>query len=247
MKTITIFLLTSVCLLAQPNAAPQINGVSVGNPPSHITITGARFGAAVPLVSVGDSDLAVSSHSDTLIVATLPTLPAGTYAVRITNEQNHQTASMSVAIGMVGPQGPAGPQGPPGPVDVFASELEGPVSVPLNGVPTLIRSLTLPQGDYFITARFNLQHLGTGSQPIPCRVVSFQTGRVVDANQNNLVLQENTVFVEKTTLQGYLVVPPGGDTVRLECIRISNIYTTVDAVGYPGLYAIRASQLTIQP
>src|SRR5262249_11779479 len=182
MKIIATLLAASAALLAQPNAAPQINGVTTGNSPSQITITGARFGNAVPLVTVDDRDLIVSSHSDSVIVATIPSLSPGTYALKVTNGQNHQTGSLAVAIGSVGPQGPAGPQGsqrapgasgpvgsqglsgaqgPPGPVDVFVSETDGPVSVPFNGVPVVVRSLTLPQGSYFITARFDINHVGS--------------------------------------------------------------------------------------
>jgi len=264
MKNIVILFAASVAVLAQPNAAPQINAATVGNPPTQIIVTGTRFGNAAPLVAVGDRDLVVLSHSDSVIVAALPSFSPGTYALRVANGQNHQTGSLAVAIGSAGLQGPAGPQGPqgtpgapgpagpqgaagvqgpPGPVDVFVSETEGVVSVPFNGVPVVVRSLTLPQGSYFITARFDEYHVG--SSVFPCRIVSAQTGRLVDGNPVPIV--DNTIFIERMSLQGYLVVAAGVDTVRLECVRVAQIGTTADLVGRSGLYAIRASQLTIQP
>jgi hypothetical protein len=74
-----------------------------------------------------------------ILYAASPTCPPGT-----------TVTSINVA-GPPGPQGPAGPAGPIGPSDVFVGK--GGTSGNLNNTqPTVVVSLTVPPGNYFMSA-----------------------------------------------------------------------------------------------
>ena len=87
----------------------------------NLFITGTDFGVAKPpKVTLGGGELAVSSHSQTTIVAALPAgLPPASYELVVVSfrkaDDNGRAASFDVTIGAVGPQGPAGPAGAAGP------------------------------------------------------------------------------------------------------------------------------------
>ena len=106
----------------------------------NLFITGTDFGVAKPpKVTLAGGELAVSSHSQTTIVAALPAgLPPASYELVVVSfrkaDDNGKAASFDVTIGAVGPQGPpgpagaTGPQGSPGPVG--ATGPEGPAGPP---------------------------------------------------------------------------------------------------------------------
>ena len=87
----------------------------------NLFITGMDFGVGkTPKVTLAGGELAVSSHSQTTIVAALPAgLPPASYELVVVSfrkaDDNGKAASFDVTIGAVGPQGPAGPAGATGP------------------------------------------------------------------------------------------------------------------------------------
>lgn len=78
---------------AQANTAVQIDALKIVG--TTLTITGKNFGANAPSVTVGQSTAAVSSNSDTEIVAETPALAAGTYLVTVTRDSNAGGSSAS--------------------------------------------------------------------------------------------------------------------------------------------------------
>jgi hypothetical protein len=117
-KTILLSLAASTVLFAQASNSPQINGTTVSDSPSQITVSGVRFGSAKPIVTVDALPLFVVNFTDSVVVASLPSLPSGTYALSVENTQNHQVGSSAVTVGGAGPQGQTGPVGPTGPQGV---------------------------------------------------------------------------------------------------------------------------------
>ena len=102
------------------------------NPPAILTLDGQHFGSS-PKVFFGASggvyqQLAVLQSTDTMIVAALDTVTAGTYLVVVQSGQGvGRIAGIDVTVGVQGPTGPkgdkgqtgatgaTGPQGPSGP------------------------------------------------------------------------------------------------------------------------------------
>jgi len=102
----------------------EITKVTVNSSTNTISIFGNDFDAHVaPTVTLGDTNLTVSSFSATEIVAPLPAgMSAGDYLLTVsTGRKDRLTLRFDVAIaaadppGSQGPAGPAGPQGPAGP------------------------------------------------------------------------------------------------------------------------------------
>jgi len=112
-----LLLAGSGALFAQSNTAPVIDAVHVTESPAQITIIGTKFGAAMPIVALDEIPLSVVTHSDSMIVAFLPSSPLtpGTYLLSVQHAQNHQTGTLVATIGAMGPQGPKGDAGAPGP------------------------------------------------------------------------------------------------------------------------------------
>lgn len=111
-------LLLCLGLTSQVRAAIQINSTSVDSAATQITINGQTFSptGTAPLVKLDNITLTIVNFTNSTIIATVPTgLPAGGYALAVTNSRG-VSASFDVTIGAVGPQGPAGPQGIQGPI-----------------------------------------------------------------------------------------------------------------------------------
>lgn len=78
---------------AQATTNVQIDTLAiVGNT---LTIKGRNFGASAPTVLVGQSTAAITSSSDTEIVAETPALAAGTHLVKVTRDSGEGGSAMS--------------------------------------------------------------------------------------------------------------------------------------------------------
>jgi len=196
------------------SVAPQINGsmVAANVAPNQLTITGSHFGGAMPWVTLDTAPLAVLNFTDTIIVATLPlSIEPGSYALMVTNPQNHQTGTSVVTIGAVGPGGPTGPPGPVGPTgppgasgapgapgaqgpagpsdEYFNSNLTlRPIPVGLNtSLP--LASLVLQAGSYLIFGQALLNLPGDGDTTLCALlnngdVIAFRLLSTSPINQN---------------------------------------------------------------
>lgn len=90
-----------------------------------LTINGYDFPAGVPEVTLGMTDLAVVSATDSALLAGLPELVPGTYLLAATWPEG-VGAVFFLTVGAAGPAGPPGPQGPQGGAGVFLSNASEP-------------------------------------------------------------------------------------------------------------------------
>lgn len=107
-------LLTVFTLPAKAQLFSIISNTKVNASTNTITITGSGFGSKIkPVVYLGGANLAVSSFTDTSVVASLGSVTApGTYLLTLTSGLTF--AAADVTLGAVGPQGPVGLPGPTG-------------------------------------------------------------------------------------------------------------------------------------
>ena len=106
----------TVGLPAQETIFPIVTQVAENTAGTQITVTGEGFGAALPKVALGTTNLAIVSATDTNIIATLPIgNPAGSYLLTVQNTSSHLYGLFTAVLGQIGSQGPSGAPGPPGP------------------------------------------------------------------------------------------------------------------------------------
>jgi hypothetical protein len=74
------------------------------------------------------------------------------------------------ATGPAGPAGPTGPAGPPGTSDVYIVQSETVTGRMNNNNPTLVASLSVPPGSYFVTAIVPVINDDADSQPGNCNL-----------------------------------------------------------------------------
>lgn len=130
----------AACILAAPAsvvaqsapaaaARPSVTSVAAdfSMNPVPVIIAGSAFGSAKPTVTIDLLPAEVVSHTNTRIVANLPTgMAPDSYLVQVTNTTSLAIASFDATLGTAGPAGPigsagaTGPQGPPGPTEALA-------------------------------------------------------------------------------------------------------------------------------
>src|ERR1700730_11396090 len=111
---ILAFLIPSLLYAVSP---PLVFDTMVDYRNNQITIHGAHFSPSgqPPSVTFDNSALTLISFTNQTIVASLPSRPAGTYRLAITNPNLPGTpGDFDVTIGAAGPSGPAGATGPQG-------------------------------------------------------------------------------------------------------------------------------------
>ena len=95
-----------------------------------LTINGYDFPASVPEVTLGMTELAVVSATESAVLTGLPELLPGTYLLAATWTEG-TGAVFYLTVGAVGPAGPQGPQG--GSAAFLSSVLESPSTMPAVG------------------------------------------------------------------------------------------------------------------
>ena len=111
---------------------PLITEALVNVETSALTINGYDFPTSVPEVTLGMTELAVVSVTESAVLTGLPELQPGTYLLAATWPEG-TGAIFFLTVGPVGPTGPPGPQGPQSGSSVFlSSALESP-SMPASG------------------------------------------------------------------------------------------------------------------
>jgi hypothetical protein len=112
--SLAVLALSSAALAADPNI-PQILSVQADTTNNVLLIQGAVLpSGSAPIVTLGGTQLTVTSFSDIGIAAKLPSgLAPGSYQLQV-GDGGPRFAQFDVTVGAVGPQGPAGPQGVPG-------------------------------------------------------------------------------------------------------------------------------------
>ena len=107
---------------AQTPLAPQplITEALVNVEQAALTINGHDFPASVPEVTLGMTELAVVSATDSAVLTGLPELLPGTYLLAATWPEG-VGAIFFLTVGAAGPAGPPGPQGPQGGSGIFQS------------------------------------------------------------------------------------------------------------------------------
>lgn len=78
---------------AQASTAVYIDALKIVG--TTLTITGKNFGASAPTVTVGQSTAAITSSSDTEIIAETPQLAAGTHLVKVVRDSSEGGSAMS--------------------------------------------------------------------------------------------------------------------------------------------------------
>ncbi len=129
---------------AQSPAMPQplITEALVDVETAALTINGYDFPTSVPEVTLGMTELAVVSATDSALLAGLPDLLPGTYLLAATWSEG-VGAVFFLTVGAAGPAGPPGPQGPQGGAGVFLSS--GPDSY--SGMPAAGAGTAADEGE----------------------------------------------------------------------------------------------------
>ena len=113
--SVALLLLTSGLAMA---AAPTVSQVffDVSSSPGKVHIVGTNFRAGRS-VRLGDTPVAVTAASTTVVTATLPALlPYGDYLLTVkTPNPGGGTVTYALTYAAEGPEGPPGPDGPAGP------------------------------------------------------------------------------------------------------------------------------------
>ena len=99
---------------------PFITEALVNVEQAALTINGYDFPASVPEVTLGMTELAVVSATESALLAGLPELLPGTYLLAATWPEG-LGAIFFLTVGPAGPAGPPGPQGLQGGTGVFLS------------------------------------------------------------------------------------------------------------------------------
>ncbi|MCY4599633.1 MAG: hypothetical protein OXF27_06910 [Acidobacteria bacterium] len=99
---------------------PLITEALVDVETAALTINGYDFPTSVPQVTLGMTELAVVSATESALLAGLPDLLPGTYLLAATWPEG-VGAVFFLTLGAAGPAGPPGPQGPQGNSGVFLS------------------------------------------------------------------------------------------------------------------------------
>lgn len=111
-----VLLLASLPAIAAKSTTPMVNSGTISYSNNQVTLEGSGFAPSnfTPALFFNGAAIAVSSFSDTQIVATLPAgIAAGTFNLTVTNSSGVSTV-FDMTYGAIGPQGPAGPAGPVG-------------------------------------------------------------------------------------------------------------------------------------
>ena len=109
-----------------PVRQPLITEALVDVEHSALTINGYDFPASVPEVTLGMTELAVVSVTESAMLTGLPELQSGTYLLAATWTKG-VGAIFYLTVGAVGPAGPQGTQGPQGfSAPFLSSVLESP-------------------------------------------------------------------------------------------------------------------------
>lgn len=111
-----VLLLASLPAIAAKSTTPMVNSGTISYSNNQVTLEGSGFAPSTftPALLFNGAAIAVSSFSDTQIVATLPAgIAAGTFNLTVTNSSGISTV-FDMTYGAIGPQGPAGPAGPVG-------------------------------------------------------------------------------------------------------------------------------------
>jgi hypothetical protein len=113
---VAALLLFAPLLAFSASAVPAVQSGIINYVTNQVTLTGSNFepGKDKPTVLFNGAALAVTSFSNTQIIAALPTgVTPGTFDLTVTNSSGNSVA-FDIAYGAIGPQGPAGPVGPTG-------------------------------------------------------------------------------------------------------------------------------------
>ena len=179
---------------AQP-ASATIRAANINYTTGRISISGSGFGTSAT-VKLDTLFPTIVASSDTNVTIGLPSsLTPGSYELQITNNITNSVANFILTLGAVGPagapgpqglpgpsgpqgptgptgpQGAGGPQGPPGPSNVFSTTTLIQGTLPPGGSQITVATLSLPAGDYFLSARFFLMG---GSSTVTCSIQSGQ-------------------------------------------------------------------------
>lgn len=113
---LVILFLLSPRIASAASSAPVVQSATINYITNQVTLNGSGFlpiKSPPPTVLFGGNALALSSFSDTQIIATLPAgLAPGSFNLTVTSSAG--SFVFALAYGAIGPQGPAGPAGPVG-------------------------------------------------------------------------------------------------------------------------------------
>lgn len=116
-RFIVVALLLFAPLLAlAASSVPVVQSAFINYLTNQVTLTGSNFEPSKtgPTVLFDGTALAVTSFSNSQVVATLPSgVSPGTFNLTVTNSSGNNVV-FDLTYGAIGPQGPAGPAGPTG-------------------------------------------------------------------------------------------------------------------------------------
>lgn len=208
------------CVLALAICVPAVAGIgfnvqsAVANyTTNQITISGTGFGTGTPKVDLEGQSLAIVSHTATMIVADLPSLPAGSYLLTVTAGSN--TSPLVLALGATGPQGPQGPggpqgaQGPQGPVGPTGPQgpqgIQGPAGVAIgyhafNANPELLTTTPVALATTPVISTTGVYYL-TGSAAVSVAAGDYVSCWISDLSGYAIGLQTNVSVPGLANLQ----------------------------------------------
>jgi hypothetical protein len=135
-------------------------------------------------------------------------------------EETPLTWNMSGPSGPTGPQGPIGPTGPQGPAAATQTIFNGNFQhVPLAPFPGVtVARLSLPQGQYLVTAKFRYEGEGTTpGQPAACIFQGAGIGGL-DASQADVPIGGELKGQVDGFLMDFVSKQPGADPdVHVQC------------------------------
>lgn len=184
---VSLFVIGSMPSPASAVEVTRILRVDVDDVADQLTVFGDSLGAEMPAVALEGIPLSVLSHEPGRIVLSIPPdMIPGTYLLTVvTGGGTPRRDSFNVTVGTrgpqgeqgvpgpagppgeqgpageAGPQGPAGGPGPPGPSGTSVVHHYRGLSLGLTSDFRTIARVTVPAGDYFLSAKVSLASFGT--------------------------------------------------------------------------------------
>jgi hypothetical protein len=152
-------------------------------------------------------------------------------------------------LGIAGPQGPAGiagpagPQGPAGLSNAFASSTILQQTI-IGATPTVLRTLTVPAGNYVINASTEIENHDNPLAPIVCFVKAGNAQSPFAAVAVQSINDPNSVVAASNAISWATVMPTAG-TITLQCFNNISFSANVISNG-SSITAIQVGTLTMQ-
>jgi Collagen triple helix repeat (20 copies)/IPT/TIG domain len=241
----TALLAAALPALSQGNGntpSATILSTTTSTNPATITINGSNFGNAMPTITLEGMPLQVTSFTDTVLVAFLPSnIAPGSYALEVvTQAKKNNIVDFEATIGAVGPQGAPGsagatgptgnpgPQGSPGVQGVPGTQ--GPPG-PFGSVAMMARMLAIPS---------TFTQATTYGAPVGISNTS--------TTENSVYMLSPNATLKASNLAVTVTVVVNNNSARSFALRVNGVDTTLSCtIGSLQSSCTSSSAVTIPP